>query len=108
MMNVNSEMSENSEQCIASTMARIRTCDTKHSKYRFSYLGHPTSYEKRADFKVKNHQITVGYSQLQFLQVFQCNYYKLKISQKQKNQMQLLYKINCKLSNFFNVIIKDS
>ena len=62
-----------------STLARIRTCATKHSKQRFNYLGHPTSYEKKTDFKFNNQQITVGYSQLQYLQVFQCSYYKLTI-----------------------------
>ena len=62
-----------------STLARIWTCATKHSKQRFNYLSHPTSYEKKTDFKFNNQQITVGYSQLQYLQVLPCNYYKLTI-----------------------------
>ena len=43
-----------------STLAKIRTCATKHSKQRFNYLGHPTSYEKKIDFKFDNQQITVA------------------------------------------------
>ena len=70
-----------------STLAKIWTCATKHSKQRFNYLGHPTSYEKKTDFKFNNQQITVGYSQLQYLQVFQCNYYKLTILEILNNRM---------------------